>query len=900
MNAITQIFNPKLLKARLDAFADAEIPDLPKKRARIAKWQYSIENSDLSKTKETAVQGMFFEQIFDGVLGYASMIGNKTCNIQSFLTSKSDSSVPDGSLGFFSSGLSDVHAVIELKDAKTDLDKKQSGRTLPLTPVEQGFSYAPKAGGHCRWVIISNFREIRLYRSSSVLAYEKFDLMELGDPKEFKRFYYLLCCRNLISAAGASVIDELYAQNETQERDITKEFYQQYRQARKDILAELKRQNPDRSENDLVTHTQKLLDRFLFVFFAEDKGLLPHGVFRRALEAGRKSFELSDQKIWPQMRGLFASIDKGNPPLDIHCFNGGLFAPDAPLDSLRIPDSLFPILERLVDYDFETDLNVNVLGHIFEQSIADIEELRAGAAAKPAGKTSGKRKRDGIFYTPENITRFIVEEAIGGRLAEIRRELGEETLPELPAPAAAKTPADKRKRTQAVAEHKSFWQNYKDRLTALTVLDPACGSGAFLNQAFDYLHAENGRVNRLLSDLGGGAMDVFESLDRVILRQNLFGVDLNAESVEITKLSLWLKTASKQAALTELNDNIRCGNSLVDDPAVAGDKAFDWQDAFPAVMAAGGFDVVVGNPPYVRQETLGEAFKVWSKAKFETASGTADLYVYFYEQAHRLLKPGGRFGFISSNKFMRAGYGKGLRDFLVKNATITTIVDFGDLPVFEDATAYPVIVLMKKTLPPGGRQNFIYAAIKRLDFPSLTAEVATIGQELNEAAVSGENWTLASRAEGDIIEKMKQAGVPLGQYGGAKIYRGVLTGLNEAFVIDQATRDRLVKEDPHSAELLKPFAVGDEVRRYHIRYEDKWLIFTRRGTDLTQYPAIEKHLLQFRQRLEPKPSNYTGNDWPGRKPGSYKWYEIQDSIDYFKEFEKPKIVYPEISMYLLT
>ena len=145
MNAITHIFNPKLLKARLDAFPEAGIPDLQKKRTRIANWQYSIENSDLSKTKETAVQGMFFEQIFDGVLGYASMIGNKTCNIQSFLTSKADSSVPDGSLGFFSAGLSDVHAVIELKDAKTDLDKKQSGRTLPLTPVEQGFSYAPKA-----------------------------------------------------------------------------------------------------------------------------------------------------------------------------------------------------------------------------------------------------------------------------------------------------------------------------------------------------------------------------------------------------------------------------------------------------------------------------------------------------------------------------------------------------------------------------------------------------------------------------------------------------------------------------------------------------------------------------------------------------------------------------------
>ena len=128
-----------------------------------------------------------------------------------------------------------------------------------------------------------------------------------------------------------------------------------------------------------------------------------------------------------------------------------------------------------------------------------------------------------------------------------------------------------------------------------------------------------------------------------------------------------------------------------------------------------------------------------------------------------------------------------------------------------------------------------------------------------------------------------------------KITEGSEVSPNEAFVIDQATRDRLVKEDPRSAELLKPFAVGDEVRRYHVRYEDKWLIFTRRGTDLAQYPAIEKHLLNFRQRLEPKPSDYTGKDWPGRKPGSYKWHEIQDGVDYYAEFEKPKIVYPEIS-----
>ncbi|MEI2723825.1 MAG: DNA methyltransferase [Verrucomicrobiota bacterium] len=203
-------------------------------------------------------------------------------------------------------------------------------------------------------------------------------------------------------------------------------------------------------------------------------------------------------------------------------------------------------------------------------------------------------------------------------------------------------------------------------MKSLRILDPACGSGAFLIEAFDQLHALYEISNARLEELRG-QRTLFD-LDRQILQHNLYGVDLNAEAIQICQLSLWIKTAARGKQLTSLDHTIREGNSVVSDPAVH-PKAFNWPTAFPEVFAQGGFDVVVGNPPYVRQELL-TPFKPWLEANYETFHGKADLYVYFYELGVRVLKPGGLLSFIVTNKWMKAGYGEPLRRFFSEKAWV--------------------------------------------------------------------------------------------------------------------------------------------------------------------------------------------------------------------------------------
>ncbi|MBW4056847.1 MAG: N-6 DNA methylase [Proteobacteria bacterium] len=361
--------------------------------------------------------------------------------------------------------------------------------------------------------------------------------------------------------------------------------------------------------------------------------------------------------------------------------------------------------------------------------------------------------------------------------------------------------------------------------------------------------------------------------------------------------------------LPDLDSNIKWGNSLVgtdmydqqplllnDEEAQIKVNVFDWQDEFSEVFKQGGFDAVIGNPPYVRQETLGEEFKKYAKNRFASFAGTADLYSYFIEKGHNVLKTNGMFGFICSNKFMKANYGAALRSFLVKNATIKQLVDFGELPVFQTAATFPVIILTenKKT----EKQSFIYAPIKRLDFESLEKDVASIGQCLDETALAGDNWTLASSNELAVFEKIKKSTLTLDKFVGDKLYRGIITGLTEAFVIDRETRDRLVAEDAKSAEIIKPFAIGDYVRKYRIEGKEKFVILMPKGWTNTQiaatteddawfwlqtnYPSVSGHLRPFAEKAAKRCDK-----------GMY-WWELR-SCEYYDAFDKPKIVYPDIA-----
>ena len=285
---------------------------------------------------------------------------------------------------------------------------------------------------------------------------------------------------------------------------------------------------------------------------------------------------------------------------EIFAYNGGLFAPDDVLDSLKIDDDVldqntltlsgYNFNPELIDNsEHENVIDVNILGHIFEHSLSEIENVQAEIKGEKVDGQKAKRKKDGIFYTPKYITKYIVENTVGELCNEKRSEL--QIIDE----DFAKGRKNRKKDTIKLLIRKL--DDYRRWLLTLTILDPACGSGAFLNQALEFLISEHQKIDELRAQLLGGGL-VFSDITSDILEKNIYGVDLNEESVEIAKLSLWLRTAQKGRKLNTLSNNIKCGNSLIDDPEVAGEKAFNWQNEFPEIFANGGFDVIIGNPPY--------------------------------------------------------------------------------------------------------------------------------------------------------------------------------------------------------------------------------------------------------------------------------------------------------------
>ncbi len=288
---------------------------------------------------------------------------------------------------------------------------------------------------------------------------------------------------------------------------------------------------------------------------------------------------------------------------------------------------------------------------------------------------------------------------------------------------------------------------------------------------------------------------------------------------------------------------------------------------------------MVGNPPYVRQEGLGDD-KIAFKAMYEVFNSIADLYTYFIERGNVMLRPGGRFGMITANKFMRANYGAALRSFLTSRVRLETLIDFGELRVFGDAATDPLITISSKTTP---ASTVEYMQVKSLNFDVLDSVVEANAVTLPESAFSGSNWSLVADTRQSVLDKLKFNSIPLGEYVGGNIRRGILTGFNEAFVIDQATRDRLITEDRKSAKVIKPFLIGDDVRRYGFDYRDRFLVWTYVGIPIDKYPAIQQHLKQYQTQLE--------NRWD---KGTY-WWELRH-CDYYADFEKSKILYPDVSM----
>ena len=637
---------------------------------------------NIYNSKEEQFQEGFLRELFVKVLGY-TLNPEPNFNLTTEYKNIKDSKKADGAIIINNT----VTAVIELKGtATTDLGKVES----------QAFNY--KNNQHqCLYVITSNFEKLRFYIDNAIEHIE-FNLFKLTE-EEFQLLYLCLAFKNIENNVPKNIKDESVSQEDV----ITKKLYNNYSLFKRELHHNLVALNPGNDALGLFQKSQKLLDRFLFIFFAEDRGLLPTNLIFRINKEWQQLREMRiDVSLYDRYKIYFSDLNVGakvslpafsqtasnkKEEFQIYAYNGGLFKEDDELNTLKIDDELlFKHTEKLSNYDFASEVDVNILGHIFENSLNELDEIKAQIEGQEIDKTKTKRKKDGVFYTPKYITKYIVDNTVGKLCTDKKFEfkiIEEEYI------------TDKKRNKATIQNLAAKLSDYRNWLLQITICDPACGSGAFLNQALDFLINEHQYIDELQAKLFGDAI-VMSDVEQSILENNLFGVDINEESVEIAKLSLWLRTAQPNRKLNDLNSNIKCGNSLIDDVSVADDKAFNWQTSFPQVFANGGFDVIIGNPPYGAELTN----KDWLKIKFKkTSFGTIDSYKYFIELGFNLTKSKGCLSYIMPDSYIEKEYFKDVRTLVSNSFKNVFNIKLGD-NVFEAVnlpTAITILQIKEKT-----------------------------------------------------------------------------------------------------------------------------------------------------------------------------------------------------------
>ena len=644
-------------------------------------------NSDIQanilQSKEEQFQEGFLRELFVKVLGY-TLNPSPDYNLITEKKNETNAKKADGAILLDDK----VIGVIELKDHKTqDLSKIEN----------QAFGYKNQHQG-TRLVIISNFEKLRLYIDNTI-DFREWHLFTLNED-DFRELYLCLAWEQVKQGCAIKLKEE----SVSSEDKITNALYKDYSQFKRVLFADILERNQYTEDNQWVANekdwqlllfkkTQKLLDRLLFIFFAEDCGLLPPNSMVQIIDQWEKLKEMDEYRpFYERVKKYFGYMNTGfqGKKYEIFAYNGGLFKPDEVLDNIIISDDLLvEHTKRLSTYDFESDIDVNILGHIFENSLSEIEEVTQQITQGTTPQTS-KRKQDGVFYTPPYITKYIVENTVGRLCTEKKAELHIDE---------AEYFADHRRQMQTKKRLLDQLHQYRDWLLQITILDPACGSGAFLNAALQFLMAEHRLIDEMEAKVAGSSL-VFQDVENCILENNLFGVDINEESVEIAQLALWLRTAKPHRKLNTLSENIKCGNSLISDPAIAGEKAFNWQEQFPKVFEKGGFDVVIGNPPYVRADSPGNSLDfrnyMTSCGKWETLAGKWDLYIPFLELSIKLSKPISLCSFIIPDAYCHAEYGKRSLEYMKDNRYLSMIDYFPNIEVFVNVGVKSIIVNFDK------------------------------------------------------------------------------------------------------------------------------------------------------------------------------------------------------------
>jgi len=567
----------------------------------ILKWADLESRGVLQIQTESNVEAEFLTQVFGEALGYTLFSEGQTqWNLKPKF--RLNDQTADAAIGFFEAHREVTpRAVIELKGPTVNVDRdKFNGRT----PVRQCWDYLAEVPD-CPWGIVSNMVSFRLYhRGQTTRVYELFTLQDLRRWEAFLQFYCVLERGGLLPAGVGQVARaaELLEKSQRRQREVGDELYSDYHDNRLRLIRHLTGPDHEKPLDVAIRMAQKLVDRIIFVAFCQDRELLPPKSLFRAWKEIPPFYRVTNPK-WQNFLALFRTIDEGSPSGDIAGYNGGLFKVDEALDNLQLDDTWTDFFKDIGEYDFASEVNVDVLGHLFEKSINDIERIRTigglweskgEEGISPKMEKSAERKRGGIYYTPPEFTRFITEHTVGLLARERMHAVEERHGIDLTDPEMHKKDGKlKQCAEEALAS-----------LRAIKVVDPACGSGAFLIQAYDVLEECYLDLVEALEQVDAKtAESIHERIADFILHDNLYGVDLSPEAVEITQLSLWLRSAQRGKTLADLFKNIVCGNSLVTDADVD-PRALNWPTTFPHVFAQdrGGFDCVIGNPPWERMK----------------------------------------------------------------------------------------------------------------------------------------------------------------------------------------------------------------------------------------------------------------------------------------------------------
>jgi len=642
-------------------------------------------------------------------------------------------------------------------------------------------------------------------------------------------------------------------------------------------IADLNRRLSLDELNDAV---QRTIDRIIFLRMAEDRGAEPYGELLALTKRGGIYREL--------MKLCRDADDKYNSGL--FDFQADQLTPNLKIDDDKLGKILADLYYPQSPYEFSL-LAEDTLGNVYEQFLGKVIRLTPSHQARIEEKPEVK-KAGGVHYTPSYIGQYLAAQTLGKMIE-------------------GKSPRE---------------------IAQMRVLDMACGSGTLLLCAYQLLldyylnwhvnhRAEKQSRNTIYESATGWRLTTAEK--KRILLAHIFGVDIDRQAVEVTKLSLLLKVLEgenqetlgkqlalfKERALPNLDANIKCGNSLIGPDYFAGQmfsdaeesrrvNPFDWAREFPEIFhregaknakEEQGFDCVIGNPPYVRMEIF-KSIKDYLKANYQSHDERSDMYAYFIERAHQLLNARGRFGMIVSNKFVRANYGKPLREFLNRNANVEQIVDFAGLPVFEGATVRTIVIITSRGMnnqaqtlysPPLPLSKFDAIVSKSL---SVEEAIAQSTYEISSNALGQSVWSFAKHDAYELITRLGSTQTSLGKYCDGQIGYGIKSGLEEAFVIDAKIRKEILDQNPKATEIIKSYLNGRDVRRYSIDFQEVYIIYTWHGIEMENYPAVIKYLKPFKDRLQ-------------KRATKQEWYELQQpQFNYAPYFDNAKIIFPDIAV----